>query len=258
MGGHRPIVLLCTDCPASRVLFHHLRREIGDLVVVQEDPVSRVQLVRRRLKKLGPVTVLGQLLFMILVVPFLEWRSSVRIEDIKRQFGMDDSPMTGVLHVASVNSEEARQVMREIDPALVVVCGTRIIGAKTLRSVRSPIINYHAGITPAYRGVHGGYWALAEQRPDLVGSTVHLVDEGIDTGGVVEQRIFEVSGRDSFVTYPYLHLAAAMPAIVSVARRVLDGGEVTTTRGRDDLPSNLRTHPTLWGYARAALLLGVR
>jgi folate-dependent phosphoribosylglycinamide formyltransferase PurN len=35
--------------------------------------------------------------------------------------------------------------------------------------------------------VHGGYWALAENNPQLVGTTVHFVDTGIDTGEVIEQ-----------------------------------------------------------------------
>jgi phosphoribosylglycinamide formyltransferase 1 len=253
-----PVVLLCTDCPASRILFHHLTQELGEVAVVQEEPVSRMQLVRRRIRKLGPVTVFGQLLFLMLVVPLLERRGRARIDDIKRQFAMVDLPMSGVRQVASVNSEEARQVLRELDPVLVIVCGTRIIGAETLRAVAGPIVNYHAGMTPAYRGVHGGYWALVEGRPDLAGSTVHLVDEGIDTGGVLEQRTFEVSHRDSFATYQYLHLAAALPAIVSVARRVLAGGELAATAPRPDLASRLHSHPTLWGYLRAALLRRVR
>ena len=227
-------------------------------MVVEEEPVSRMQLVRRRMAKLGPVTVVGQLLFLVLVVPLLERRASARIEEIKREYGMDDSAMTSVHHVASVNSEEARTVLRELDPALIIVCGTRIIGRKTLRSVRAPVVNYHAGITPAYRGVHGGYWALVEGRPDLVGSTVHLVDEGIDTGAVIEQRTFEVTARDSFVTYLYLHLAAALPVVVSVVRRVRGDEELTGMKARDDLPSKLRTHPTLWAYARAALVDHVR
>lgn len=259
MEGSGPVVLLCTDCPASRILFHHLRREIGDqVVVVKEEPVPRLQLVRRRIAKLGPVTVVGQLLFLAMVVPLLERRARGRVEEIKGEFGMDDSPMARVRHVGSVNSEEARRVLDDLDPALVIVCGTRIIGGKTLRSIRSPVVNYHAGVTPAYRGVHGGYWALVEGRPDLVGSTVHLVDEGIDTGGVIEQRTFEITPRDSFATYQYLHLAAALPAVVSVTRRVLGGEEPTGATPRDDLPSKLHTHPTVWGYARAALVDGVR
>ena len=41
----------------------------------------------------------------------------------------------------------------------------------------------HAGITPQYRGVHGGYWAVVNNDPEHCGVTIHFVDKGIDTGG---------------------------------------------------------------------------
>ena len=50
-----------------------------------------------------------------------------------------------------------------------------------------PVLNYHAGITPKYRGMNGGYWALATGDAGNFGATVHLVDAGVDTGGVLHQ-----------------------------------------------------------------------
>ena len=64
-----------------------------------------------------------------------------------------------------------------------------------LGSLGCPVVNVHAGITPRYRGVHGGYWALAERHPEWVGTTVHLVDPGIDTGAILAQATFDVSRR---------------------------------------------------------------
>ena len=256
--GRNRVLLLCTDCPASRMVYHRLVVEFGEVDVVVEDPVRRGQLLRRRLKRLGPGRVLGQLLFMGLVVPVLRWHDQDRIRAIQRQHGLVEAPLKVTRRVRSVNTVEARMASTELHPAVVVVCGTRIIDGDTLRAVTAPVVNFHAGITPAYRGVHGGYWAMAEGRPDLVGSTVHLVDEGIDTGAVLEQRTFDVTGRDSFVTYPYLHVAAALPALVSACRRALDGETLVPAPPPTGLPSRLRTHPTLWGWVRTAVVKGVR
>lgn len=258
MEASRPLVLLCTDDPASRAIYHRLRAEVGHVVVVQEPPLSRARLLRRRFRRLGPIPVLGQLLFAALAMPVLEWRSAGRIEEIKQAAGMDDSPFESPHLLPSVNSDQARHLLQTLDPALVIVCGTRILAPETIRAVRCPMVNYHAGITPLYRGVHGGYWALAEGRRELVGSTVHFVDEGIDTGAVIEQRTFEVTARDTFATYPYLHVAAALPVLVSVARQALGGERITSRSPATNLPSKLRTHPTLWGYLGAALREHVR
>ena len=43
-----------------------------------------------------------------------------------------------------------------------MINGTRIISKATLGCVPAVFINTHVGITPTYRGVHGGYWSLVE------------------------------------------------------------------------------------------------
>ena len=130
-------------------------------------------------------------------------------------------------------------------------------------------MNTHAGITPRYRGVHGGYWALAEGRADLVGTTVHLVDPGIDTGAVLARAYFAPGPDDSIATYPYLHLAWGLPALAEeVARLLRRPGPATAPPRRPrrggpeggDEPgtSQLRWHPTLWGYLARRWRAGVR
>jgi len=240
-------VLLAGRAPSSCILYHALSQAFPDLHVVAEDRPSTIGLLRRRVRRLGPLTVLGQALFVGVVVPVLRILGEERIEAIKHEFSLDDSQIDRTVHrVTSVNAPEARTVLRCLKPAVVVVGGTRIIDRETLQAVDAPFINMHAGITPRYRGVHGGYWALTEGQPDLVGTTVHFVDEGIDTGKIIAQRTFAVTHEDSFVTYPYLHAAAGLPSLIAAVRAVLEG---TPPEGysRDDL-SRLRSHPTLWGY----------
>jgi hypothetical protein len=251
------VVLLCSDNPASRIIYHDLRRRFGDVDVVEEDPVSQLTLLRRRRKRLGLRVVAGQLAFRAVVVPWLTWRSRARVEAIKREKGLDDSPMAGVRHVPSMNGDDARTLLGALHPAITVVCGTRILDRTTLAALNGPVVNFHAGITPLYRGVHGGYWALAEGRPDLVGSTLHLIDPGIDTGEIVAQSYFDVTGLDTFVTYPYLHVAAVLEPLAEVVAAALAGEEVVGKPPREDLGSKLRTHPTVGQYLRH-LRAGVR
>ena len=253
------VVLLAQDDDSTRAVYHALAKEFPDVTVVMEQSVSRGQLVKRRVKRLGVFPVVGQLLFVTLVVPVLRRRSRRRIDRIRAEHGLDLSPIRGgVVHVPSVNSAEAREALRRIGPRVVVVNGTRIIGKDTLKAVDAPFVNTHAGITPLYRGVHGGYWALAEGRPELVGTTVHLVDEGIDTGGPLAQVTFPVSDEDSFATYPYLHVAYGIPRLVAIVRQALNGGGLAPQADHGDLPSRLRYHPTLWGYLSTRLTKGVR
>lgn len=248
-----PLVLLARDAPSTRIVYHALEARFPGVAVVLEPPVPRRQLLARRVRKLGLPTVAGQLLFMGAVLPRLRRAGAARVDEICREHGLGRAaiPEDRVRRVPSVNSDAARQALRELGPAVIVVNGTRIIGRQTLAAVDAPFINLHAGITPQYRGVHGGYWALAEGRPELAGSTVHLVDEGVDTGAVLAQACFTPGPADSFATYPYLHLAVGVPLLADAVAAAF-AGELRP-RPYPALPSRLRTHPTLWQYARMRL-----
>jgi len=253
----RPVVLLASDGAATRIIYHALAREFPRVEVVLERRLSKVGIFRRRMRTLGLLTALAQVPFRAGLVPLLAVRAVRRIAAIKAQYRLDDSPIPRMAHrVKSVNSPEAREALRALDPIVIAVSGTRIIGRETLHAVDVPFINMHGGITPLYRGVHGGYWALVEGRPDLVGSTVHRIDEGIDTGAVLAQARFDITDQDSFATYPYLHTAVGIPLLIAAVR---DACNNRLDRGRAvALPSRLRTHPTIWQYLRNWWTTGVK
>jgi methionyl-tRNA formyltransferase len=138
---------------------------------------------------------------------------------------------------------------------VVVVAGTRIIHASVLDAVPATFLNLHAGMTPRYRGVHGGYWALAQGDPEHCGVTVHEVDRGVDTGDVVAQARIAPTERDSFATYPLLQLAAGAPLLVDAVRAAL--GDRLASRPAEG-PSRQWYHPTLWSYLWTRARTGVR
>lgn len=255
---NRRVLLLATPGQPTNIIYHALRSAFGDIQVVLEQPVSRRQMMRRRWKRLGARAVIGQTLFVALATPWLRRSARARAAEILREHHLDDGPIAEpIIRVRTVNSEETRQQLRTCAPDVVVVCGTRIIDRDTLRAIDAPFINMHAGITPLYRGVHGGYWALAEGRPDLVGTTIHYIDDGVDTGSIIAQPTFDVTPRDSFATYPLLHLVAGLDALLAAVREILDG-RPPERRSRDDLGSQLRYHPTLWHYLSIRRKLGIR
>ena len=257
MKQEKRIVLLCSDGDSTRAVYNALQENFNEVSVIMEESVSRRQMLERRIKKLGVVSVAGQVLFLLVVVPLLRRSSKRRVAEIKNEYQMREGLPKNIIRVSSVNSEEARERLREIAPRVIVVNGTRIINRQTLNCVNSRFINMHAGITPLYRGVHGAYWALAENKPELVGTTVHFVDEGIDTGKIIEQVHFKVSKPDNFTTYPHLHTGAGIAALIRAVRSALNG-EVAQRQENKNLASKLRYHPTIWEYLYRRLLYGVR
>jgi hypothetical protein len=257
--GRDTVVLLAGPGDTTDIVANYLRGRVAHLEVIVEESPSRTRLARRRAARIGWPTVIGQILFITTVLPYLRWRGRARIEAIIASAGLDATPYPTVRRVTSVNDPATEQMLRSVDPTLVVVNGTRIITATVLDSVDRPFINTHAGITPRYRGVHGGYWALVEGDPDRVGTTVHLVDTGIDTGGVLAQATFSVTPEDSIATYPYLHLAAGLPILGDQVDRALRGEPLSPLVEDESQPeSHLYLHPTLWAYLRHRIKDGVR
>jgi len=240
------VVMLCRDDPSSRIVFHAIAKDSDVVKVVMEDRPPVAAFFRNRIRKLGPSRVIGQMLFLV-VNRALRPLSAARVREIESMHGMDSSPIPGesVRRVASVNSPEVADILRGARADAVIVNGTRILGAETLAAAQVPYLNTHMGITPRYRGVHGGYWALANADRPHCGVTIHLVDTGIDTGGVLYQDRIEPTARDSFDTYPSLQLAKALPLI----RTALEDVRLGRLAPRSpEGPSRLWSHPTLLQY----------
>ncbi|MFI1912087.1 phosphoribosylglycinamide formyltransferase [Nocardia sp. NPDC020380] len=73
-------------------------------------------------------------------------------------------------------------------PDLVVSAGfMKILGPAFMDRFRGRIINTHPALLPAFPGAHGVRDALA-YGVRVTGSTVHLVDSGVDTGPILAQE----------------------------------------------------------------------
>ena len=245
----KKLILLGSDNPTTWIVYNHLVREFGLFPAFIENPLSRIQLIKNRIRKLGLIPVIDQLAFILAIRPFLKRRGQNQIKLICQDKGLESvEPLSSALEkIDSVNSENFRKRLVELDPDIIIVNGTRIIGKKTLGSTKATIINTHQGITPAYRGAHGAYWAIYQNDIKNGGVTVHLVDEGIDTGNIIAQAPVAYSKSDSFVTYPFLQTAAALPILTkAIQDEALGKLETKSVIG----PSAVWYHPGFTQYVR--------
>jgi len=242
---------------SSNIVFHALVEAFPIDAVICEQPVPASVLVKRRIKKLGMPTVIGQILFVMGILPLVRFLSRRRTRQIISENSLDilEIPPQRIIGVPSVNSEDAIAALQRFSPRVVVVNGTRIISEKVLTSIDATFINTHVGITPLYRGVHGGYWALASRDPRHCGVTVHQVDPGIDTGSIIAQGCISPTPDDTFVTYPLLQMARAIPLLKQAVSDAMNGSlkKVQPPPGT----SRLWTHPTAWEYLRSRVVSGV-
>jgi len=245
---NKKIVLLCTECYSTTALYHYINKDYPVQAIITEEPLRGLALARRRFKRLGFFRVCGQIAFSLLVVPWLNLFSKKRVKEIQRSYSFEEKPLPAknVSHFDNVNEEVCIAILAKLDPAIVLVNGTRIISKKVLDRCKAVFINIHAGITPQYRGVHGGYWALVNNDPEHCGVTIHLVDKGIDTGGILYQQKIQVTRMDNFTTYAYLQLGEGLPLIKKAVEDVFSNR--LTPQQHAATPSKLWYHPTIWQY----------
>jgi hypothetical protein len=242
------ITLVCTDCDYTRILYHGLKNDFNISRIIIEKPADRVKLIRRRIKRLGLLTVIGQLIFQAGYVPFLRTVSKKKVRKILQALSLDISPLPGekIIHVSSVNGEDFKNLIKDLQTDLVIVNGTRVISAGVLQLIKSPIINVHVGITPLYRGVHGAYWALVNKDKNNCGVTIHAIDSGIDTGGILKQENITPARNDNFITYPYLQFYKAILLVKAVIPDCLN--KTLKFLPAPEGKSHLWYHPTIWQY----------
>ena len=58
--------------------------------------------------------------------------------------------------------------------------------------VKQKAINIHAGVSPYYRGTDCNFWALYDDNPHLVGSTIHLLSKGSDSGPMLYHAMSDI------------------------------------------------------------------
>ena len=249
------IVILFAGGPLGWSIVNGLAAQLGSITVIEEKPETKGEIIRRRLRIAGPVATAGQIALGVWQ-RLMARRAERRLVEIRARHGLDPDPSVhiAVHHVASHNSDEARSLLRQLAPAVVAVYGTRLLSRKTLQAIDAPFINYHAGINPKYRGQHPAYWALAAGDREHAGVTVHLVDEGVDTGGVLYQERVEFDPADTISTYQTLQAATGIPLL---ARAISDALEGKLAPSTVDLPSRNYLPPTIWRYLWNGVTKGV-
>jgi phosphoribosylaminoimidazolecarboxamide formyltransferase/IMP cyclohydrolase len=87
--------------------------------------------------------------------------------------------------------------VRAHEPDLVVCAGfMRILGPDFLDGIGCPIVNTHPALLPSFPGAHAVRDALAHG-VKITGTTVHLVDAGVDTGPILAQEAVPVRPGDT-------------------------------------------------------------
>jgi phosphoribosylglycinamide formyltransferase-1 len=114
------------------------------------------------------------------------------------------------------------------DPCLVVLAGfMRLTGAAFLARFGGRTVNTHPALSPSFPGMHGPRDALA-YGVKVTGATLFVVDAGVDTGPIVDQRAVPVADDDTVESlHERIKTAERQMLVDCVGRMVRDGFTVS-------------------------------
>jgi methionyl-tRNA formyltransferase len=134
--------------------------------------------------KLGPSVVFRKVIQKFVMPKLTSFFKKKRVMK-KEKVECDD--------VMNFHHPESLQQIAKWDPDLILFTGGGIIKKDLIDIPKLGVLNCHIGILPRYRGMYPYVWAILDGNEDLIGCSVHYIDEGIDTGAIVYRKYLDTS-----------------------------------------------------------------
>lgn len=115
------------------------------------------------------------------------------------------------------------ETLRGEDVAAIALAGyMRILSPALVSAYRGRIVNVHPADTSAHQGLDGYAWAFEQKLPETW-VTVHLVDEGLDTGPVLRKERVDLTGAATLAEVEARGLAVEHRVYSEALRDFLNG-----------------------------------
>ncbi|MDC0253329.1 formyltransferase family protein [Bacteriovoracales bacterium] len=87
------------------------------------------------------------------------------------------------LKMGDLNHLPLKVIQEALNSDVYVVFGASYIKGELVDFlVKNKCFNIHMGISPFYKGNSTNFWPLYDERPEMVGATIHFLTKGLDSG----------------------------------------------------------------------------
>ena len=127
-------------------------------------------------------------------------------------------------------AEALLRQIQHLQPDLVVLAGfMRVLPANFVDALSPNLINMHPSLLPKFPGAHAVRDALAAGASET-GSTIHIVDNGVDTGPILSQRSMPIAVGASEAELHEQLKVIERSHLVDVVRQIAEGKISLTPR----------------------------
>ena len=118
--------------------------------------------------------------------------------------------------VWALNHAEAHAALSGMSPDVIVRVSGGVLKPRIFSLARIAALNIHHGQAPLIRGMWSIPWGIVEGRRDWIGATVHVIDEGIDTGPILWRGAPQLAPGDTHVDLFFRAHLGATKALVQI------------------------------------------
>jgi methionyl-tRNA formyltransferase len=97
-----------------------------------------------------------------------------------------------------INSRKSVDAIKKLNPDVTAYTGGGIIKKDVIKACNNKILNAHAGRMPEIRGMNALEWSILLNVP--CGITIHFIDQGIDTGEILDWQQLKMNSDDNLNT----------------------------------------------------------
>jgi phosphoribosylglycinamide formyltransferase-1 len=142
---------------------------------------------------------------------------------IAEDFGMPTACIESKGKKREVFDQEVVDYLDQYHLDYIVLAGyMRILSPIFVSAYRNKIINIHPADTLEFQGVGAYEWAFRNKK-EFTKITVHFVDEGVDTGKVIDKQVVDLRGCKTLEEVEKIGLATEHAFYSEALRKVFSG-----------------------------------
>ncbi len=229
------IVLITMPGDSHRAFANALHTATGqgvDLVIVQK---PKYRTLCGRLRRVWAIFRSGKLLREMWYGMFVRFRKKTRatlsyFNETSFSKGWEELRPKHV-EVDDINSEDAVALLKKLSPDLIMIWRSTILH-RPLQKTAKAVINFHLGISPAYRGSVANQFAVFNRDRQHIGSTIHYVAKEVDSGDVIARIPADTTlpPREMFRKLN----DTTLEHYIEIAKKILRGEEVRADEQNGD------------------------
>ena len=199
------IMLITQDDPfylskELNYLFNNLPQqiEIVGCILLKVSPFGKSESFLNKITRTYRIFGLKFFLYYSFKYFFNKFSKTNKINNILKYHGIKKIDISG-----NINSVQSINIIKSYNPDLIIsIAGNQIFKKPLIDLAPNGCLNLHTALLPKYRGLMPSFWVL-KNNEKYTGVTVFFVDEGIDSGPILVQKVVEISNRtqDALIRY---------------------------------------------------------